>query len=360
MPSLGTICRACARMAIVGALGFASGCGAADHPALDHSAYEPTPLTSTLLSMAPAIGIPARLQVASDVLWVADARRDPSLHVLDATTGALLHSLARRGDGPGDFVGVPFALELDPDNPRAIWALDQQVQRLTRFQPLPISDYEFEMVRLEGTPRVQRIVRVRADRFIGVGQSIEARFAIYSATGARERVEPGTLNGSADIPERQRWLATNGAINVCAWPGRGFAIANHGFGRIEFYDQDARWMRNAHVPFPSEPLFEDGRYVLGAGYLDCSANQEYLFAVFGGGSNSGDLSTGDIRSASATLVHVFDWMGNLLNVFELDRDIGAISVDPAGAILFGASVLDSGIYRFQLPVPLAEDSGARK
>ncbi len=341
---------------------LASGClDTGQPPELDHSHLNPIPLVGTLLSAAPAIGIPSGLQVTSDVLWVADARRDPALHVLSVPTGELLHSFGRRGDGPGDFVGRPFALLSDAEEPRAIWAYDQQIQRLTRFKADGTDGANLVMVRLEGSPRPQRLARVGPERVIGVTQSVEARFVEFETNGKRLSERPGELNGPETAPVDQRWMATNQAINVCEWPRRGFVIANHGFGRLEFYDIAAARVRNADVPFPSNPIFDEGgRYQLSAGYLDCTATADHVYAIFPGRNRSNATSADEReRAATARFVHVFDWEGRLRAVFELDRAVGAISVDPSGKRLFASSFVDSGIYGYELP-PVAGPAEERE
>jgi hypothetical protein len=345
---------------ILGASGVHGGCAARDaDPSLDHADLHPVLLRSTLLSEAAAVGIPARLQVADGVLWVGDAGRNPPyLHALDTSTGALLQSFGKRGEGPGDFAGSPFALGLDSGDGRAIWAFDGRLQRLTRFEPRPTADYELLLIHLEGPPRAQRVVRAGAGGFIGVTQSVEARFALYAADGTRVGATAGRLNGPDDAPQRWRWAATNGAISVCAWPGRGFVIANHGFGRLELYDMEARWVRDADVPFPSAPTFDDqGRYLIRAGYLNCTATLDHVYALFPGQNAAPSPSPDelkDMRAQSGTFVHVFDWEGELRAVFQLDRDAGAITISRAGDVLYASSFIDSGIYRFKVPSLLGE------
>jgi hypothetical protein len=328
-------------------------------PKFDHRELGPIELKAELLSEEPAIGLPVQLQLSEGALWVADMSADPGLHLLDAATGELVYSAGRVGQGPGEFSASPFGLEVRPtDGSGAIWAWDMKTQRLNRFEPRPLREFELVTITLQGTPIVSRVAWVGPSRIVGVAASAEARFALFSASGERERVVAGVLLGSDDIPLDLRVRATE-YINVRTWPGRGFVIAHGAAGRIEYYNADAEFVRMATVPFPSEPVFErddTGKVTFNRDrrwYVNCAATRDLLFALFSGRSrteydwegNQDDWET----SQSAQYVHVFDWAGQLRAVYHLDRDVVAIVLDPSGRFLYAGSLSDSRIYRYQLP-----------
>jgi len=318
---------------------------------IDHSALQPRTLVGTVLSEAPAIGSPLDLNVSGDYLWVSDGLGDPGLHVLDATTGELLHSLGRKGEGPGEFGNAPGSLEVFQSDPGAVWAWDMRLQRLTRFEPRPISEFEFQILRLDG-PRVRRVAWPRADHLIGVAMSQDERFTIFGQDGRAERSIPGPILGGDDIPMAARLNATDGPSKVCTWPDHGFAILNFFVGRVELYDLDAQFVRLAQAPFRSEVAFEfleGGRVqhvTSRAWYYDCAAHDENLFALFSGRLRS--AFEGDERF-SGRYVHVFGWDGNLKGVLQLDHDIRGIALGESGSVLFASSLVDSKIYRYEIP-----------
>jgi hypothetical protein len=309
-------------------------------------------LESISISAPPAIGRPTLLRMTGRHLWISDLASDPGLHVVDAETGVLVRSFGRMGEGPGEFSTRPFGLEIAPGDSSAVWAFDLSLQRLTRFEATsPMLD-EAPAIHLRGDIRVQRVAWVTQDRLVGIANSDEARFLFFSPSGERTGEAAGALLGSPDVPRGARLAASNGGIKVCAWPGRGFAIVNFMVGRIEYYDVDANFVREPAVPYRSEPEFEPdstGRVVFVTPrrwYFDCSATRDYLFALFSGRLQS--RYEGDARS-SAEYVHVFDWDGALRAVYHLDREVRAIVADDSGSLLFAASLVDGGLYRYDLP-----------
>jgi hypothetical protein len=322
-------------------------------PQFDHVGLPVVALEGELINGSPAIGRPVLIRLSGGTLWVADLSSDPGLHALDAGTGELLFSIGTRGEGPGEFSTRPFGLDVPlTDNERdGIWAWDMRLQRLTRFERRPFSDYEPAVVHLRTQPRVQRVAWVTPDRIIGVANSDTARFSLFGRDGRLKETRPGPLPGPDSLARAFRLMAANGGIKVCTWPGQGFAIANFMIGQVEYYDTLARFIRRAKAPYQSEiELATDstGRSTLSTArnwYYDCGATKDYLFALF-----SGRLAAayeGDAE-ASGEFIHVFDWAGDLRAVFRLDRDVRGIAVSRDGRILYATSLIDAGIYRYSV------------
>ncbi|MGH7469772.1 MAG: BF3164 family lipoprotein [Longimicrobiales bacterium] len=339
-------------LATIGCCVVVACAGADSAPSFDHAGLPIVSLEAAQLSVAPAIGKPTHLRLQGQTLWVSDMAADPGLHALDAETGELLYSTGRKGEGPGEFSGNPFGLEIAPGDTSGIWAFDLQFQRLTRFERRPLALDKIPTIHLRGTPRVTRVVWITPDSIVGLSASAESRFSVFGTDGSRLKTVAGQLIGPEDGPHGARLSATTAANKACRWPGRGFVIVNFMVGRIEYYDAQARFVRLAKVPFPSEPIFapdESGRVVFRTPrrwYLDCATSNQFLYALF-----SGRLQTaydGDAR-ASGEYVHVFDWNGDLHAVFRLDRATRPITVNPGGDVLYVGSLVDAGIYRYQLP-----------
>jgi hypothetical protein len=134
-------------------------------------------------------------------------------------------------------------------------------------------------------------------------------------------------------------------------------------GRIEFHDKDANLVRLARVPYPSDPKLETNdagqvQWAMERGwYYDCTATHDFLYTLFSGRQAS---AYDEDARASGEFVHVFDWDGNLKAAYRLDRDIRAIAISPAGTQLFAASIVDGGIYRFDLPPMESNDASGKK
>lgn len=325
-----------------------------EHPPtnLDDGVSGVPTITLTEVSSAAIIGIPAGLVATGGMLWVRDAAGDPGIHMLDSESGELLQSFGSRGDGPGDFSTRPFGLVKEVEAPGTVWAWDLGHQRLTRLDPLPWREYEVQTINLEVPPTVQRVVRTEGGRFIGVAGSEESRFVLFAPDGSRERVIAHPLPGPEEAPHRSRINAANQAIAVCAWPGRGFVVANSQFGQIDYYDHSGGHVRSADVPFPSDPIFEPDAAGVPtfrwreSHYVSCTATERALYALHSGR----DLASHDSETAgSGNVIHVFTWSGELLATYRLDRDVSRIFVDGDRGLVYASSLPDAAIYRFSLP-----------
>lgn len=337
---------------LVGTCALSASCGQSSSPYLDHSQFEPVSLQGEIFHVSPVVGRPAQLGSSGQRLWIADAARDPDLHMLDRASGDLLHSIGRKGQGPGDLAS-PAQIHVVPgDSSGAIWAWDRGLRRLTRFDgqepsldPITVT-VEFPA----GVPGPYRVAWLEPDLLVGIHPSEEARFSLFTASGQHVKTVPGTFLGPEQVRLSLRRNVTIGSFNACSWPGRGFAIIYFLVGRIEFYDRDAQLVRLAHVPFPSEAFVEeDGEFVPARGreyYRDCVVHDDRLYAAFSGRRESAYEAP---DSYAAEFVHLFDWAGALRRVYRLEPAVHNMEISAEGGALYGASLSDATIYRFTLP-----------
>lgn len=315
------------------------------------------------LARAPVIGRPGSPVLVrggdnGEMVWLRDTSGDPGLHLIDASSGEVIRSFGRAGEGPGEFSrGRPSDLLPDPERPNAVWAWDMGLQRLTRFDPKPSNGYDVDTRHLQQEIPIQRVLRLDDGRLLGVRGAATARFVLFDRDGVPERSVDQSLPGPEDAPTRERIDAANQAVALCAWPGRGFAMAHTQYGKIEFYDYDARAVALARVPHPSDPIFEpnnDGVPVFRwrrSHYVGCAATTDYMYAIYSG--RELDVDDDPAISASGNVVHVFDWAGTLHEVYQLDRYVKDVNIvsDPEGYWMYAASLPDAALYRYALPYP---------
>lgn len=330
-----------------------------ESPYYSHDALSPVTLTGSMLSDAPAIGQPTQLMVHAGKLWVSDMVGDPGIHAVDASSGRLVVSLARRGEGPGDVMSVSNLSAL-PHDTEGIWVYDFQLRRFTRLEPRAPADYVVQTIQLSTTVPILRSVWLDANRIVGMAADQAApetagRFVIFDRDGNEiERIRH-PLPGADTVPAMERLKVGVNATLCSDHMGKGFVLAYRTFGRLEHFASDGRFERRASVPFPSDPsfVFDDRRGAIvyrsaarRAWYLDCAVTSDRVYALFSGRSR--DSYSGD-DAHQAEFVHVFDRVGNLVGVLHLDRPALAISVDADDGVLFTASPYAAGVYRFILP-----------
>jgi hypothetical protein len=151
-------------------------------------------------------------------------------------------------------------------------------------------------------------------------------------------------------------MAVNAAPFCPRRDGSGFAVAYHGFGRVDFYDSTAAKTFSARVPYPSQAQFrmdsvskrirfrKPRNHYMGA----CEFSGHHLFALYSGRRASAYENEG-YAMVEANFVHVFDLNGNLVKVLDLGVGVVSITLDRPGRTLYAASWSDAVVYRFAVP-----------
>lgn len=299
------------------------------------------------LAVSPVLGAPMYPTATGDVVWVVDAHGDPGLHAFHADDGALIVSFGRRGDGPTEFGQVPFGLIGRDGGHMQAW--DPVNQRLLGFQPRPPSEYTPMSVTLRTRSTVVHVAAV-GDRIVGQTNDLKRRFVLFDEDGNEVSDTPTPFYGDSLTSVGDRIQATTSFSTLCPWPGRGFAVVNGFVGEIQYYDEDAQFVRTAEVPSPSEPTFVEGegdqmkrfRWPERLNYVSCAVLDDELYALYSGNSVSeaGSFDT----AAHGKTIHRFDWAGGFQGETNVETPLRTIGADHARRRLIGASLEDAHIY----------------
>lgn len=307
-------------------------------------------LAADLLVRHPAIGAPGHIQPWSNWILVSDWQGDPNLHAVNATTGELMVSFGRVGEGPGEFVGSIAGIQVPSHDRSAAWLYD--MRKLVRLERPGAIASNVVTVDLTAVPQLLRVSWLDSATILGVKlQPAEERFVFFDKAGNVTRTVPGSLLGEDGIPVSQR-LRASSSFSLCAHPtGRGFAMAYKHAAKVEIYDRAAEHVVDANVPNPNSPRFEDVdggvRFVPERlHYSSCWASSEYLYVLYSG-DHYGSQPLAGIGDGQE--IHVFDWdTGRLVREFYLDVPVFGFSVVETAGWLYGGSLADGGVYRFRL------------
>lgn len=312
---------------------------------LDHSHMDVTELTGQVLFDGEALAIPTDVAIVGNHLVVIDIAADSSIHVFTLASGELVRTFGRRGEGPGEFKRA-WSLDPVPGSHSECWVYDVALGRLTYVD---LRDEFFDgdglgdrIINLTSEARSLGPVRTAdANKSLSLGMYTKGRLGVYDAEGRQEATVASLPPGASDVPPNVRQHAYQATL--IPHPGRRlFAAATRHASLIEIYRSDGSLVAHREGPLHVEPTYQvryDGERAAMAtgaelrfGYVDGSASNGYLFALFSGRTREGSSRGTQIMGR---FVHVFDWNGNFKKAIQLDTDVIAIAVDESSNWLYG-------------------------
>lgn len=306
-------------------------------PVLDVYPTAPIPLQGTVLQAGESLAMPTQVAVVGERLVLVDRFAARSVHVLSASTGDLIASLGREGDGPGEFRVARF-VDPDPDSPADFWVFDAGLSRLTLVEVDTWDDtpaWEHRIVNLHADATVMNPVWVdRGTRLLATGLFSGGRLAEFDSAGAAMAYRGALPAADQAAPPGVLQHAYRGMLK--SRPDRmRLVLATRHAGSIEIYDPSGLLITRTSGPFTFDPIFEVDKGADGPGmasgeemrlgYVDVAATDDRIYALFSGRTREGYPD----RATYGEYVHVFDWEGAYLGALRLDSEVAAIATDVA-------------------------------
>ncbi|MFW6089174.1 MAG: BF3164 family lipoprotein [Gemmatimonadota bacterium] len=290
-----------------------------------------------------AIGSVADLMVIGDYLLIADYPVGGSaVHVLRSEDGRRVSGFGEAGEGPGEFGGIPSLVNAPRDR-RSFWAYDANLSRLTLYHLSEVLAGRTDgsrHVRAEVPRILYDVAFLDSARAVGLGLFAEGRIGLFDPRDPTISFV-GELPAAPDgVPASVVQHAHQGRLAVRP-DGRRFTLATSYAGLLEIRGRDGRLVRRADVPFAFEPDYtvDDGSMIRGLenrmGYADVQATDRYIVALFSGRAEAHfrrEMRLGEY-------LHLFNWDGDFVHAYRLDRPVSRIAVDVAGRRLFAAAEL---------------------
>lgn len=288
-------------------------------------------LSGEVLNASDALAMPTELEVLGDRLILADDFADRNLRVLRRSDGAIERSFGKKGRGPREFESAYAIDVIDPSG--RVMVHDPMLQRVTWID----LDRDFE----DGRWVSDRSVKLNADAMImetastptgliGTGSFTDARLAHLDPAGRLERTT-GTPPVAPSEVSRQVWTRVYQS-RLKPNPSRTrWAVASRFADRLEIYDADGGLVGMGDRPYDFDPedLKTDDTDEVRFGYLDLATTESRIYALFSGRTRA------EGSAGYGGLVHVFDWDGRLVDIWELDARLIALAVTPDGRRLYG-------------------------
>lgn len=284
-------------------------------------------VVSELLVESDIRGLTYDFNVKDSRMVVADVYADSAIVVFD-TAGTVLRRLGPKGEGPGE-TGVVTDLEIRGDT---AWIWDTG---LSRLYSLDLTDPQADLVGrtlpAPGAGTVTAVHRVRS-RFYGTGASRQGTFAEWSADSSTVQWKGEHSRLVRRLPKEQ-WLHVAYTFSAVEPDLGRLALGLHQTGEFMIVDlATAQTLSDQQIgswPILTERITRGDMWKYRMtdeaimGYYGASASSGHVAALFIGKPEAeADLE----NSYDARDVHVFDWNGELTEIYRLDRPVVDIAL----------------------------------
>jgi hypothetical protein len=298
---------------------------------------------------------PMQLIMADSLLLISDFGAT-LVKVVNPVTGKELNSICRKGKGPGEFLDRIKITYNKRDN--AINIFEVQVKILAQFPLSQALKWENDSVRkvLLDKPFIQQAIKCNDSLLVGVGM-LEKRYALFNSAGKFKSVkydypDLSDKNWTFHLKsiEYQNDLVVNSigsriaeASLYCDNIGF-FAVKGTDINKFKEYqsyspDLENRSSGDMRVLHPKESTK--------FGYLDICAQGNHVYCLYSGKTIKESRRKGGPFHGST--IRVFDFDGNPVVSYKLDRDVFKFTVDTQEETIYAiVHTPEAEIVKFQL------------
>lgn len=288
-------------------------------------------LHGDVLLQSDALALPMALAVAGDRLILADDYADRHVRVIRRSDGTIERSFGTTGRGPREFENI---FSIDVINPSGeLLFHDPTLQRITRVDLN--GDFHGDRWVSDRTYKLNANATLLATMWspkglVGVGSMEGGRLAHLSPEGRLLSVSGGT----PVRPSEARRAVWHRAMQTRLKPRpdrERWAVVSRFADRVEIYDADGALtaLGDRLYRFDPQDLVQEDPEAVRFGYIDVATTESRIYALFSGRTRGeGEANYGD-------RIHVFDWDGHLLDVWQLDSRLISLAVTPDSEELYG-------------------------
>jgi hypothetical protein len=277
------------------------------------------------------IGRPTEIVCIDSLLMFCDYYETQVITVLDVKNNKFVRRFLNTGQGPEDVLR-PLKLSVTGN-------------RLNVFQIQNARLYEYDAKDIVDTTRTQAVrkrqfddrpanIGITSNGFVGIGLYEHGRYKLYDENGkTHTSVGVYPFRGEKMKPD-ERFFIYQGVI--CAKPGGNcFAMGTNYCDNLEFY----RIEKDGASPVKKYETHDvKGHYermiVLDEGcvmsYKAASGTDKYCYMLYSGQQ----LGERHVRTTGGKKIIVFDWDGDYIKTFELDKTAFSFCVDKTDSVLF--------------------------
>lgn len=301
---------------------------------------------ASILNQSEELAIPTDVEIVGEHLVLVDRRASQPIHVLNAASGKLLHSIGREGDGPGEYRALRSVSRV-PGSATTFWAYDMANSRLTYVDLADAGTldrpWDVELFTLDANAQVTGVEFASDQSIIAAGFFPDGRLGQFGPDGQMLRAFGELPDGPQEAPAAVVQHAYMGTLK--AHPnGSRLAIGLRHASWIEIRDKDGAIIGKTELSSESfSPKFDVAETEKGPmmrsdetlrfGYIDVAVTSSRIYGLYSGRTRNGNGG----NASFGWQVHVFDWSGKLIDVIDVEQDLIAIAVNADDSTLYGVS-----------------------
>ena len=311
-------------------------------------------LSSSAVKLNFMLNDPMQLVMADSLLLIGDFG-ECLIKVVDPVRGKELNSICRKGRGPGEFSDRIKIAYNRRDN--AINIYEEQVKTFAKFPLSMALKWENDSVKkIHFEKHIMRLVKCNDSLFVGVGM-LEKRYALFNSEGKFKSVKYDYPTSSdKNWPFELKSIEFQNDIVVNSFGDRlveaslycdnieFFAIKGTDIDEIREYQSYSPNLDNGssgdiRMLHPKE----DTKF----GYLDIYAQGNHVYCLYSGKTIKESRGKGGPFHGS--IIRVFDFDGNPVVSYKLDRNVFKFTVDTSEKTIYAiVHAPEPEIVKFEL------------
>ena len=301
--------------------------------------FEKVELTGNVLSFDEEIMNPYHLMVRDSLLLTLNQKTEKICHVFNLNTKKKVGERIMVGQGPNDMIH-PFFIEAE--------------ESLMLYAPMTSSVFRFSLDEFVKDTPLRPLSKKKLsesyffgelsllnDEWVGVSGRPDAPCYVFDSEGNKLRTLGEYPIGPENYSELEKVDAYNGILATNS--KNRVAVCRMFTDLIDFYDDAGRLLKRLHGPEQFYTRFiefndgmvmgsqPDGKYYRDAFYSPFGTNS-HLFVLF-----NGKFVNKPGHNLLAEDILVFDWEGNPVRRYSLDKGVSRIFVDVKKRKIYGIS-----------------------
>lgn len=287
------------------------------------------------------------IQCNDSCLLVFDYHSGKSFSVFDIDSGKMIARFGTIGQGAneiqlgayGDLEGNKFYIHYDQTGYIGRYVIDSLYSNKD-FPPVCVAKYKI--------PEAQysRIIAMNDSTFLGAGTyNSKYQYLLFDKNNNVIDYAVKIYNAEENnLNEYHKFLSNQGKLRKR--PGKNQFVYSINYSSdidfCEVSDNKIRLIKPLRLKKPEYEPWQDGKYnrmiplddnVIG--YIDIAPTDKYVYALY---TNKKIRENGVGNELSSNIILVFDWEGNPIKQYKIDREAFYIAVDKASRKLYAAVI----------------------